>query len=63
MSKLLYKQTCEIIPDGTKEYWFHGRCHRDPKDGPAVILSNGSRYYYVNGEEAKAPKRASLYRI
>ena len=33
---------------GRNEYWYkEGLLHRD--DGPAIVFSDGSRYWYVNG--------------
>ena len=37
------------FPDGHKEYWEHGKLHREV--GPAIIKSDGTCFYYHKGEE------------
>ena len=37
------------FPDGHKEYWEHGKLHREV--GPAIIKSDGTCFYYHEGEE------------
>lgn len=33
-------------PDGSKEWWVHGKRHRE--GGPAIEWSDGSKYWYIN---------------
>ena len=37
-----------IRPDGTKEWYLNGKCHRE--DGPAIERPDGSKVWYLNGE-------------
>jgi hypothetical protein len=38
-----------VFPGGREEWFRHGKLHRDPADGPAVVHANGSVKYYVDG--------------
>lgn len=40
-----------IYPDGGETWYRHGKLHRDIKDGPAIIRSNGENEYWVKGEK------------
>ena len=39
----------KVDSDGTKRWFLKGKLHRE--DGPAVERSNGSKFWYLHGEE------------
>ena len=39
---------CKTHPNGTKQWWFNGKLHRE--DGPAIEYSNGGKCWCINGE-------------
>ena len=39
----------KVDSDGTKRWVLNGKLHRE--DGPAVERSNGSKFWYLHGEE------------
>ena len=38
---------CEVLPDGTKEWYQNGKYHR--ADGPAVEYADGAKDWFLNG--------------
>jgi hypothetical protein len=43
------KPVCEKDQYGSKHWHINGILHRE--DGPALILDNGARFWYINGDE------------
>lgn len=39
----------EVNENGTIRYYKDGKLHRE--DGPAVIWTNGDKWYYLNGKQ------------
>ena len=39
---------CEVLPDGTKEWYQNGKYHR--ADGPAVEYADGAKDWFLNGK-------------
>ena len=50
----------KIIIDsaGYKEYWYNDQIHNE--DGPAIIYSNGSKYWYYHGKKFMLNLKKSL---
>ena len=45
----MIEYTVKVYPSGYKEWYFNGQLHRE--DGPALEWANGSKYWFLNGEE------------
>ncbi len=50
----IYDAPAKVFLDGQREWYLDGRLHRDPKKGPAVLTSDGTKYYFLNGVEVDA---------
>ena len=42
------KPECKILPNGTKQWWLNGKCHRE--GGPAYEGANGAKEWFLNGK-------------
>ena len=49
----------KVSSDGTKEWYLHGKLHRE--DGPAIEYANGSKWRYLHGKSHREDGPAVEY--